>query len=260
MTDPVRYMHHPASQPCRAVHQLMLENDIPFVEEIVDLMGGLNEEEKFKRDFNPTGQVPILVDGDFVVWESAAIGFYLNEKYVLAPNWFGDTIYQRARIQQYLHWHSTTLRRGAGAFFYMHFAESIWGARDYSREIEKGYAVLEESMGIMNQWLEKSLFLCGDEISFADLQGFHEFMSHHAGRIISDDQWAEFKQVKVWFERMLERPHSQDVSETIIEVGRVRASGQQIPMSRRTSLAKGTEIQGSGTINIPYENETRQTE
>ena len=254
MTNPIRYMHHPSSQPCRAVHQLMLENDIRFVEEIVDLMAGMNEEEKFKRDFNPTGQVPILVDADFVVWESSAIAFYLNEKFDVASNWLGEDIYQRARIQQYLHWHSTTLRRGAGAFFYTHFAESIWGKRDYSREIEKGQSVLVESMGIMDKWLEKSSFLCGEKISFADLQGFHEFMSHSAGRIIPDERWAEFKRLKFWFDCVGERVHSKTVSETIMEVGRMRAEGYVIPMTRRTSLAKGTEVRGSGTINIPYEN------
>ncbi len=73
MNSDVRLLHHPTSQPCRSVHQLLLENQIPFQEEIVNLMDGDNEEQSFKDRYNPTGQVPILCDGDFVVWESAAI-------------------------------------------------------------------------------------------------------------------------------------------------------------------------------------------
>jgi len=113
---------------------------------VVDLLNGVNEEQHFKDSYNPTGQVPILVDGDFRVWESSAIASYLNEKYQLPSNWFGCTLQQRTRIQQYLHWHSTTLRRGAGAYFYTHFAKCIWGPRDYSREISKGQYILCESM------------------------------------------------------------------------------------------------------------------
>ena len=252
MSQTVRYLHHPASQPCRAVQQFMLETDIPFEEEIVDLMAGVNEAQEFKDKYNPTGQVPILVDGDFVVWESSAIAFYLNEKFSLPGNWFGNTLEQRALIQQYLHWHSTTLRRGAGAFFYSHFAEYIWGERDYSKEIEKGHFVLRESMAILQGWLEKTEYVCGDEISFADLQGFHEFVSHYSGNVIPEAQWDEFPRVKAWYHKLAARPHAQTVSTTIAEIGRMKREEGLQPMTRRTSLAKGTEVVGSGNIGIPY--------
>ncbi len=254
MTSKVRYLHHPASQPCRAVQQFMLEAEIPFEEEIVDIMSGINEKQDFKDEYNPTGQVPILVDGDFKVWESAAIAYYLNDKFDVPGNWFGDTKQQRARIQQYLHWHSTTLRRGAGAFFYSNFAECIWGKRDYSKEIEKGRFVLTESMIILEGWLSKTDYVCGDEISFADLQGFHEFVSHYAGGVLPDDEWDRFPHVKAWFHKLLERPHAQTVAQTIMQVGKMRQAGEPIPMTRRTSLAKGTEVVGSGSIGIPYFN------
>ncbi|MFT4584129.1 MAG: glutathione S-transferase [Gammaproteobacteria bacterium] len=176
MSKPVRYLHPPASQPYRAVHQFLLETEIPFTEELVDIMSGINEKQGFKDQYNPTGQVPILVDGDFTVWESSAIAFYLNEKFSVTGNWFGDTVEQTAVIQQYLHFHSTTLRRGAGAFFYSNFAECIWGPNDYSKEIEKGQFVLRESMEHLEGWLSKTPYVCGNDISFANLQGFHEFV------------------------------------------------------------------------------------
>ena len=252
MTDTLRYLHHPSSQPCRAVQQFMLETGIPFEEEIVDILNGTNELAEFKARYNPTGQIPILCDGDFVVWESAAIAFYLNEKFSPSANWFGETIQQRARIQQYLHWHSTTLRRGAGAFFYTHFAECIWGKRDYSKEIDKARNVLYESMGILENWLEQTEYVCGNEISFADLQGFHEFVSHTAGAIIPDEKWQQHPNLKRWFDTLMLRPHAKTVAATIMQIGQMRLQGNDIPMNRRTSLAKGTEIVGAGTQGIPY--------
>lgn len=242
MSSTVRLLHHPTSQPCRAVHQFMLENDIPFEHEVVNLLDGTNEKQDFKDKYNPTGQVPILCDGDFVVWESAAIASYLNEKFKVPAHWFGADIQQRALVQQYLHWHSTMLRRGAGAFFYTHFAECIWGPRDYSKEIALGRYFLGDAMAILEKWLSGTRYVCGDEISFADLQAYHEFVSHMAGKIIPDDQWAKHPKLKAWYERMSERPHAKAVSETIMEVGQVRLSGTLIPMTRKTSLAKGTEI------------------
>lgn len=47
MTETIEFLHHPTSQPCRAVHQLMLENGIPFRERIVNLMDGENESPGF---------------------------------------------------------------------------------------------------------------------------------------------------------------------------------------------------------------------
>ncbi|MEM7469353.1 MAG: glutathione S-transferase family protein [Pseudomonadota bacterium] len=255
MTQQLKYLHHPSSQPCRAVQQFMLETNIPYEEEIVDILNGVNETPEFKSRYNPTGQIPILCDGDFVVWESAAIAYYLNAKFEPARHWFGDSLQQQARIQQYLHWHSTTLRRGAGAFFYTHFAECIWGKHDYSAEIDKGRFVLGESMGIMDKWLGESTYLCGEEISYADLQGFHEFVSHTAGAIISADQWERHLNLKRWFDQLMERPHAKTVTTTIMQIGEMRQAGEPIPMQRRTSLAKGTEIVGAGTVGIPYFND-----
>ena len=48
----------------------------------------------------------------------------------------------------------------------------------------------------LEDWLSKTPFVCGNDISFADLQGFHEFVSHEAGCVIPDSQWAEFPKVR----------------------------------------------------------------
>lgn len=242
MSQPIRLLHHPASQPCRAVLQLILENQIPYEEQLVNLMEGENEQQSFKEQYNPTGQVPILCDGEFTIWESAAIALYLNEKYQLPSHWFGSTLEQRALIHQYLHWHSTTLRRGAGAFFYTHFAECIWGKRDYSKEIEKGWHTLHESLEILEGWLSQTRYLCGEEISFADLQGYHELVSHVAGEIIQAKHWQAFPNVQRWYNALSDRPYSLEVNQTIMEVGKMRLAGNLIPMTRKTSLAKGTEL------------------
>merc|ERR1712178_98554 len=161
----MKYLHHPTSQPCRAVQQLMLINDIEYESDEVDILNGANETPEWKAAYNPTGQIPVLVDDQFVVWESSAIASYLVEKFALPSHWLGglDQPQQRAKIQQYLHWHNLNLRRGAGAFFYTHFAVSIWGEQDYSAEISKGHALLDDAMHkLQHYWLADSDYIAGD--------------------------------------------------------------------------------------------------
>lgn len=51
---------------------------------------------------NPNGKVPVLKDGDFVVWESVAINHYLCEKY--RPSLLGTGPENRALVQQWNVW------------------------------------------------------------------------------------------------------------------------------------------------------------
>lgn len=64
---------------------LLREAGIPFEEEII----GFNQpdfEERVRR-YSPTGRVPVLVDGDVVVWDSLAIAEYVADKYPEKKLW-----------------------------------------------------------------------------------------------------------------------------------------------------------------------------
>jgi len=53
---------------------------VPYERQNVDLFGGENRKPGFLR-LNPRGQVPVLTDGDYTVWDSQAILVYLARKY-----------------------------------------------------------------------------------------------------------------------------------------------------------------------------------
>jgi glutathione S-transferase len=57
---------------------LMTALGIPFEEEQVQF-AGLDNHAEFRR-FSPTGQVPVLIDGDRTIWDSLAIALYLGER------------------------------------------------------------------------------------------------------------------------------------------------------------------------------------
>ncbi len=255
MASKLRYLHHPASQPCRSARQFMIENDIPFEDEVVDITTNINETQEFRDKYNPTGQVPILVDGDFIVWENVAIARYVNEKFDCPGHWFGSTLRARARINQFVQWYAYTLRLGGGAFHWTIFAPFIYGPnKDFSAERRKGYHVLYESMGIMERyWLKDRDYLCGDEVSYADLVALHEFVSHHAGKIIPDNVWKKHPRISAWFERLSARAATKAVSEWQYDaIGKVLTGELKVKFTRRTAVLKGTEAYGGHNHGIPH--------
>lgn len=61
---------------------------IPFDEVLIDLDGP--DSAAAIRAYSPSGRVPVLIDGDVVVWDSLAIGEYLAEKAPAAGLWPAD--------------------------------------------------------------------------------------------------------------------------------------------------------------------------
>ena len=68
--------------PTRSLRALwgLKELGVDFEFEVVNLVAGEHQRPEFLR-MNPAGKVPVLVDGDVVVPESAAIILYLADKY-----------------------------------------------------------------------------------------------------------------------------------------------------------------------------------
>ena len=81
---------------------LMKQADIPFTEEKVRFDAfDAGPETNFKRTMqrlSPVGQVPVLVDGDVIVWDTLAIAEYLAESFPERQLWPRD-VQARARAR-----------------------------------------------------------------------------------------------------------------------------------------------------------------
>ena len=73
--------HHPFSRAATVVWMLE-EIGVDYELRFVDIMKGAHKAADLVA-LNPMGKLPILVDGDAVVTESAAIGLYLADRYSL---------------------------------------------------------------------------------------------------------------------------------------------------------------------------------
>ncbi len=69
----------PASPNTWKVRALAAQLKMPLEFELVDLLKGAQQTPAFLA-INPTGRTPVLVDGDFKLWESNAILQYLASK------------------------------------------------------------------------------------------------------------------------------------------------------------------------------------
>ena len=79
-TDGVVLYHDPFSVHSRLVYVIALASNIPVEIKTTHLGKGENRQPAYLA-LNPTGQLPTLVDGDIVVFESSAVIHYLLNKY-----------------------------------------------------------------------------------------------------------------------------------------------------------------------------------
>jgi len=80
----VKLYDFPFSPNCRKVRAVAYELGIAFETERVDLLTGGQRAPAFLAR-NPNGRVPVLQDGDLILWESTAIIRYLAAGSPLAP-------------------------------------------------------------------------------------------------------------------------------------------------------------------------------
>ena len=137
---------------------------------------------------NPYGKVPVLDDGGLVIYESAIIDEYLEEKYPavrLMPSDLGE----RARARIWVDYCNTRLQR-AGGFV----------AHDY--KVEQSKAEIAEYLQYLDGHMRGRDYIAGD-YSLADIT-FIPFFTRldRYQATIGDD----LPHVKAWVQRLLERP------------------------------------------------------
>lgn len=110
-------LHHAPSTAAMAPHILLTEIGVPFVLRPVDTAAQAHRSPAYLA-LNPNGRVPVLVDGDLVLYESAAICLHLVDRHPqagLAPPPGSD---ERAHFYKWLVWLTNTLQATLMVFFY----------------------------------------------------------------------------------------------------------------------------------------------
>ncbi|XP_072293817.1 glutathione S-transferase theta-2 [Eucyclogobius newberryi] len=170
------------SQPCRAVRILLQCTGTVHTLRSVALRKGEHQTPDFTK-LNPMNKVPVLVDNGFILTESDAILKYLVTRCELADHWYPAEPQRRARVDEYMAWHHTNTRVHAATVFIL---QVLIPAQTRSPvdapALDRALLDLDQTLDkLESMFLRRQAFLCGSDISVADLLCVCELMQPLGG-------------------------------------------------------------------------------
>jgi glutathione S-transferase len=168
---------------------------------------------------NPNGRLPVIVDGDFVLFESLAITMYLAKKH--APGrLYPDTLEGEARCWQWTLWALTEVDRGVNIWS-LHAVRLPPDERDATKRAE-ALKVLAAPFKVLDAAVAERPYLLGEDFTVADLN-----VAAVISRAVEMDLSA-VPNLKAWLVRCLERSAAREAlalkakadAETPVEVTR----------------------------------------
>ena len=167
-------LYYSPGTACLAPHFLMEELALPYELVLVDT-GKKEHQQPAYLQLNPKGTIPLLIDGNLQLTESAAICLYLAERYPDQDPDQGRNFSPapgtpaRARLYQWMLYLSNTLQAELLSYFYPErLHEDAAGAAQVKASAEQRVA---QMLGYIDEQLAKSggPYLLGEQLSIADL-------------------------------------------------------------------------------------------
>ena len=110
-------LHYYPSTAAMVPHIVLEEIGVPYERVLVDRTQGAHKTQHYLQ-LNPNGLIPVLTDGELVLYETAAIVLHLCDTHPhagLAPPVGSE---QRAHFYKWLAWLTNTLQTALSVFFY----------------------------------------------------------------------------------------------------------------------------------------------
>jgi glutathione S-transferase len=203
-------LHHDPGSAAMVPHILLEEIGVPFELVPVSRAAQAHKRAEYLR-LNPNGLIPVLVDGDLVLYETAAIVLHLADTHPqarLAPP-VGGT--ERAHFYKWLVWSTNTLQTALIAYFY----PERWvddgnaeGAAQVKAHAERKVAGLLEQLDAElarhgQPWFGGDAFSALDPYVFTLCRWTRNFRNERPAR--------DYPQLGPYLQRMLARPAVQRV-------------------------------------------------
>ncbi|TMQ18594.1 MAG: glutathione S-transferase family protein [Deltaproteobacteria bacterium] len=186
----------PFSPNCRKVRAVAYELGIALEYEHVDLLNGGSRTPAYLAR-NPNGRVPVLEDGDLILWESTAIIRYLAAGSALAPT----APRLAAEVDRWISWQLAHLGPAMSKVAFENIVKRLTrrGEPDAAR-IAEGTAEFEQLTAILDAALAGREFVAGP-LTLADFAlGAHYSIAAAAGLDIS-----RHHRVESWLARISAR-------------------------------------------------------
>ena len=148
-------LHYHPSNASMAPHLLLEELGAPFELKLVDRAQRAHKAPDYLA-LNPNGLIPVLVDGDLVLYEAAAICLHLADTHPQAGLAPAPGTPQRAHFYKWLVWLTNTLQATLIVYFY----PERWA--DSAEAVVQVKAHAEAKVGLMLDQLDAELARHGE--------------------------------------------------------------------------------------------------
>ena len=195
----MKLYYNPLSGNSRRALLIATHLDVPIERIVIDLQKG--EQRGIPHlARNPNGRVPVLEDGDFVLWESRAIMQYLADQtpgqtlYPIAPRY-------RADVNRWLFWCAAHMAPAVTVLVFENFVKAITGrgAPD-PVELARGEALVAQYAPVLDAHLAGKTWVTQDHVTLADFSLASGFALAGPARL----PIASYMNLRAWLGRVQE--------------------------------------------------------
>ncbi len=165
-----------------------------------DILGNWEADDEFLA-LNPNGLTPLLIDGNFSLWESNAIMQYLASQTPGQKLWPDDPR-QRAEVAKWQFWQSSHWGPACGTVVYERLAKRLM-ADDTPTDTARLHDALDaiHRFGeVLDGQLSRRDWLVGDHLTLADVSVSVYLTYHEPARMPIDG----FDHLRCWLDRITE--------------------------------------------------------
>ena len=188
------------SYNARKIGAIAFETDQALTCKTVDMKAGEHKTPAFLK-MNPNGKVPVLVDGNFQLWESNAIACYIASKDP-SRRLLPAGAEQRANIDKWLYWQTAHLSPAIGKISYERYWKKYMGLGECDESVvTASMPDVNKFLGVLDSQLATHQWVAGD-LSVAD------FVLAAAVMFVDTIQLdiSQWKNVTAWYARVEARP------------------------------------------------------
>ena len=164
---PIRLHYNPFSSSARRAVMTALELQLPVELVLIKNLREPNERAQLVA-LNPNAKIPVLVHGDFVLWESTAIMQYLADQ-VPGQTLYPSALQARADVNRWLAWGGQHWGPALGVLTWERWMKAMFGAGETdAREVARGERDFAQFAAVLDQHLAGRQWLSGSRYTLAD--------------------------------------------------------------------------------------------
>ncbi|WP_433636294.1 glutathione S-transferase family protein [Kluyvera georgiana] len=187
----------------KKVRWTLAELNLPYEQIMAGQSFGVNRDAAYLA-LNPNGLVPMLKDGDDVLWESNTIVRYLAAQYGADSLWQASPI-QRAKSEKWMDWANETLSPVHRKILFG-LVRTPAEQRNMA-EIEAAIEACEPLLDILESTLAKQAWLSGETFGVGDI-AVAPFVYNLLETVKT---WQPRPNLARWYQQLAERPAFRDV-------------------------------------------------